>query len=512
MKKLLALLVPLALMAGVVFVPPAFAAVTHFAPQSLSDLSNKTVGIQTGTLYEEYLQEKAPDAIIEFFADPNTMILALEQGKIDAFVTEGNTLPIEQRYHPSLVRMEEAIDHVYAGFVFGATERAKTICNQINEFIAQCESDGTKAQMEDYWLLNYDPDTCDVDRSEITGENGVLCCALESGYEPFAYMSNGQWCGYEVDFVYRFARAYGYQPEFIGLVFDALAPAVVSGKADFAAAVLSDERAEEALFSSPYVDYDIVVVYCDDSKIQETGFFSSIASSFQKTFLKEGRWQLFGSGALTTLIITIMSILIGTILGYLLYVVCKDGNRFVNRLVSAFGWFFHGIPAVVFLMILAYVVFAQSTLDNVIVSIVGFSLIFCFSTYDMIRSGVRAVGIGQYEAARAQGFSANQAFLLIQNPQAIFHFLPTFKSEVVALLKETSIVGYIAVQDLTKMSDIVRSRTYEAFFPLITTAIIYFIIIAILIWLINRINPLVDTTKRDVRKSLKDIDISKYDL
>ena len=105
----------------------------------------------------------------------------------------------------------------------------------------------------------------------------------------------------------------------------------------------------------------------------------------------------------------------------------------------------------------------------------------------MMRTGIEAVPSGQMEAALAMGYTRSGAFFRIVMPQAALHFLPVYKGEVVSLIKSTSVVGYIAVQDLTKMSDIIRSRTYDALFPLITTAVIYFAVAALLGYLVSRI-------------------------
>ena len=113
--------------------------------------------------------------------------------------------------------------------------------------------------------------------------------------------------------------------------------------------------------------------------------------------------------------------------------------------------------------------------------------------FGMLRSGVKAVDPGQTEAAHALGYTDRMTFFQIILPQALQHFMPTYRGQVVSLLKATAVVGYIAVQDLTKMGDIVRSRTYEAFFPLIAVAVIYFLLAWILTravgWLIGNIDP-----------------------
>ena len=115
---------------------------------------------------------------------------------------------------------------------------------------------------------------------------------------------------------------------------------------------------------------------------------------------------------------------------------------------------------------------------------------------EIMRSGIEGIDVGQREAALALGYTENQAFFKFIFPQAAVRFLPVYRGEIVSLLKSTSIVGYIAIQDLTKMSDIIRSRTYEAFFPLIATAIIYFVLAWIISLMLKFVLKAVDKRSR----------------
>ena len=135
-----------------------------------------------------------------------------------------------------------------------------------------------------------------------------------------------------------------------------------------------------------------------------------------------------------------------------------------------------GTPALVILMLLFYVVFGQIDVDGIIVATVGFVLIFGAFVYGQLELTVEGVDKGQTEAAYALGYSRNRTFFRIVLPQAMKMFIPVYSSEIIGLIKATSVVGYIAVNDLTKMGDIIRSNTYEAFFPLIAVAVIYFLI------------------------------------
>ena len=160
---------------------------------------------------------------------------------------------------------------------------------------------------------------------------------------------------------------------------------------------------------------------------------------------------------------------------------------------------------VVLLMILYYVIFGKSDISGLWVSVIGFTLIFGSGMYNMLRSGVAAVGKGQIEAAYALGYSDRKAFLRVILPQAALHFMPAYKGETVSLIKGTAVVGYIAVRDLTKMADIVRSRTYEAFFPLIAVTVIYFLISGLFKLVINAFIRHINPKKRTPEQILKGV-------
>jgi polar amino acid transport system substrate-binding protein len=184
---------------------------------------------------------------------------------------------------------------------------------------------------------------------------------------------------------------------------------------------------------------------------------------------------------------------------------CRKGGKLSNSIADFLVWLIQGMPVVVLLMILYYVVFAKSSIDGAVVSVIAFTLVFGVAVFGMLKMGVGAVDNGQKEAAYALGFSDMRTFFRIILPQAIPHFLPSYKAEVISLIKATAVVGYIAVQDLTKMGDIVRGRTYEAFFPLIAVAILYFILGGILTTVISRIEIDINPKKRREADILKGI-------
>ena len=208
---------------------------------------------------------------------------------------------------------------------------------------------------------------------------------------------------------------------------------------------------------------------------------------------------------MTTLLITVLSIIFGTALGFLIFLLCRNGNPAANAVTGVCIWLVQGMPMIVLLMILYYVIFAKSSVSGTEVAVIGFTLTFGASVFGLLRLGVGAIDAGQYEAAYALGFSNVKTFFRIILPQAIPHILPAYKGEIISLLKATAVVGYVAVQDLTKMGDIVRSRTYEAFFPLIAVTVIYFLLEGILGFLVSRIQINADPKKRNIKNILKGI-------
>jgi polar amino acid transport system substrate-binding protein len=241
---------------------------------------------------------------------------------------------------------------------------------------------------------------------------------------------------------------------------------------------MTDERKESVNFSDPYMNAEVVMAKYERSGFEN--FWLSLKESFEKTFIREQRWKLIVEGIYTTLIISFFSVLGGTLFGFTLYMLARSKMKWLSKLSRGFAKVYStiiaGTPTLVILMILFYIVFTSPDISGVLVAIIGFILTFGSFVYEQLSLTVSGVDNGQLEAAYALGYSRNQTFFRIVLPQAMKMFLPSYSGEIVSLIKATSVVGYIAVNDLTKMGDIIRGNTYEAFFPLIAVAVIYFAI------------------------------------
>ena len=201
-------------------------------------------------------------------------------------------------------------------------------------------------------------------------------------------------------------------------------------------------------------------------------------------------------GLQVTLIITFCATVLGTILGGLVCWMRMSHRAWLREAAKVYIELMHGTPVLVLLMLMYYVIMAPMDATGIVVAIVTFAICTSAAISEMLRTTIQGIDRGQTEAGLALGYSRRQTFFRIVLPQVIKAVLPVYQGEVVALLKETSIVGFIAVTDMTHASDLIRSRTFDAFFPIILTAIIYFLIA----WLIGLL--LTSLVKRQHMKAL----------
>ena len=218
----------------------------------------------------------------------------------------------------------------------------------------------------------------------------------------------------------------------------------------------------------------------------------SLIEQFQFNFLDDSRWQFIVSGLKNTIIITFFAVLLGVFLGFLIAIVRsthdKTGKlKILNVICRVYLTVIRGTPTMVQLLIVYYVIFATVDPGKIVVAIIAFGMNSAAYVAEIVRSGIMSVDIGQFEAGRSLGLNYQQTMQSIILPQAIKNILPALLNEVISLLKETSISGYIGLMDLTKGGDIIRSNTYEAFLPLIAVAIIYLALVMLLSFLAGKL-------------------------
>jgi len=206
-----------------------------------------------------------------------------------------------------------------------------------------------------------------------------------------------------------------------------------------------------------------------------TDIIESIAESFRNNLIVEDRYQMILDGLQVTLLITLFATILGTLLGGLICWMRMSHRAWLRQTAKVYIDLMRGTPVLVLLMLMYYVVMAPLNTTGIVVAIVTFALNTAAYVSEMLRTTIQGIDRGQTEAGLALGFTQRQTFFRIVLPQVVKAVMPVYQGEVISLLKGTSIVGYIAVADMTRASDLIRSRTFDAFFPLILTAIIYFV-------------------------------------
>ncbi len=240
------------------------------------------------------------------------------------------------------------------------------------------------------------------------------------------------------------------------------------------------------------------------------GFLEDFQARFYENFIDDNLWMYILDGLKVTLTVTFFSVIIGIVLGFLIAMIRvtyertakkptkgygvgggRIGRFFVweslldfllgilNALAKIYLTVIRGTPVVVQLLIIYFVIFGTVDIDKVLVAVIAFGINSAAYVAEIFRGGIMSIDIGQTEAGRSLGFGYWQTMWYIILPQAFKTVLPTLCNEFIVLLKETSVSGYIALQDLTKGGDIIRSRTYDAFMPLIAVALIYLLMVMI---------------------------------
>ena len=208
---------------------------------------------------------------------------------------------------------------------------------------------------------------------------------------------------------------------------------------------------------------------------------TSIIESFTNNLIVEDRYRMILDGLQVTLLIALCAAVLGTLLGGLVCWMRMSRRKWLQQVARVYIDLMRGTPVLVLLMLMYYVVMAPMDATGIVVAIVTFAMNTAAYISEMLRTTIQGIDRGQTEAGLALGFTGRQTFFKIILPQVVRKVMPVYQGEIVSLLKGTSIVGYIAVSDMTRASDLIRSRTFDAFFPLIVTAIIYFL----MAWLIG---------------------------
>lgn len=475
----------------------------ELAYSQAEELNGKKLGCMSGSIFDLTIKERFPESEIVYFNSRAELLMGLKQGKIEGYLADRPVAMVFCHDNNDIGIIDENIEDCLYGACL--SKDATKLKNEFNEFLSEAKQDGFIEKMQEKWFTDNGIEE-ENEEVNLTGEKGTIKVCTTPDAAPFVFFKDNKYQGYEVDLLNEFAYRNGYKLLIEGISFDALISSVASSKYDIGinGVYISEERARSIDFSDPvYASYGVAVVNKNVNK--KVNFFEDIKNKIYRTFIEEDRYKLIIDGILTTLFITAASIVLGTALGFICFLLARRFKGMVKKIIDLIAYVIAGLPVVVILMILFYIIFAKADLSGSLISIIGFGLIVGLSVYSMLNTGVDAIDIGQFEGALALGYTDNQTLFKFILPQAFRIIMPSYRGEIISLIKSSSIVGYVTVQDLTRVSDIIRSRTYDAFFPLIVTAIIYFI----LAWLLTKIADILqkkylsnEKTKEEILKSI----------
>lgn len=447
----------------------------------VDDLKDKRIGVLQGSAHVEYVEKTWPGARLLQYGSPADLLLAVKTGKVDAGLSDAEPLREMMREDETLGALGDTLFSFPEGVGFRKENTA--LLAQFNQFLAQLKKSGMHAEMVERWMEKAGTRMPVIPNS---GTGGELVVGISDGGLPFLAVVDNKLVGFEIELCERFGAAIGRKVRFSNMDFSALIAAVAAGKVDMivSAIFITDERKRSINFSDPYYEEGTrafglkknIAAYEGTDTGPEMPFWSRVAASFHGNIIHEKRYLLLWDGLKATILISIFATILGTLLGALVCYMRMAKAPVLSVPARMFIGIVRGTPLLVLLMLIFYVVFASVNVDPLVVAIIAFGLNFAAYAAEIFRSGVEGIDRGQTEAGIAMGFGRFSTFFHIVLPQTVQRILPVYKGELISLVKMTSIVGYIAVQDLTKASDIIRSRTFDAFFPLVLIAVLYFLI------------------------------------
>lgn len=452
---------------------------------TVDEIVGKSIGMLSGATFDQLLMstyEGISEHDFSYYNSNAEIVGALKAKKIDVMVTDLPIAELAVSKNDGIGIVPEPIVEDHYGYVL---QKGSSLTPQLNERLKAYHEDGTIDELSQKWT-SADDATKTMPAQDWDTPNGTIVVATSVDDDPINYTVGDEPYGLCIELLELMARDLGYGLEFRYTNPSSLLAEVQTGKADIAASSFSitEERKKAVDMTEPYYDGGVTAVVRDSSASASGdggGFLAGLASSFKSTFIVENRWQLILSGLGVTVLISAASGALGLGLGFVLVLARrKKENGLADRIIRLFENILGGLPVVVVLMVFYYVVFGAISMPGIIVAILAFTLLFGATSGSIMWNAIRAMDVGQTEAGRALGFGDHDTFFLVVLPQAARQFAPLLRGQFVSLVKDTSIVGYIAVQDLTRVGDLIRARTMEAFFPLIAIAIIYFVLCRVL--------------------------------
>ena len=451
----------------------------------LYDFDQTTVGVITTSTGEEYAQAYLKNAHIQSYPTLANLIFALESGRVDVAIMDDNVAQDYNKGRDNLIAYRSSLVDSYTAAIFEQNSSNRKLVDQFNGYLARLKESGELDKMVHKWEqrnkegLEYDEVYNFEDLPDI---NGTIKFAISIEAPPFIYLYENFPTGLEIELAYKFFKECGYAADVYQVEIDGILYGLKTGRYNMALGglTISEERKESLTFSDEIVELSTHAYVLNGSRGSSLGFIGRLNSIFYNSFIYADRYKLFIQGFLTTIYIALMSAIIGSILAILICRYRLTNSEIGNKLCDIFVAGIEGIPTLILLMFLYFVVFNKTNWRGEEIAVIAFSLNFAARFSEIIMVAMRSIDYGQYEAGISAGFARWKVFSIFIIPQSLAIVLPVLKGELISLVKDTSIVGYIAIGDMTRMGDVIRGRTFEPFMLLLVISLVYYILTLII--------------------------------
>lgn len=448
-------------------------------PQCLEDIYGSVLALGVGCSYDIGLEAMDLKKHFTFLnVGGAERLMAVSSGKADYTIVDSTqAMSVDLKSMGLEIKFGGVIPHGYS-LLF--SRRCADYCELFNEFLVFAQENGIYERLFKKW-------TTDIDAPKqkeplvLPTEGEPVRVGIGGASFPWVYYTadNGT-SGFQADMMDYFSVWSGKPVKYVTADDNALPVMLETGRADclFYPLQRTPEREKAIVYSDPYF-YEVGVVVGrirEISGADAISFTDRVKNDFHSNLVFENRWKMLVDGLWVTLLISVLSIIASLLFGALICSMRMSSVKFLSGFAKAYISIVRSIPMLVLLMIMFYVVFKSSRMSGIWISVICFAVYHGAYFSEMFRSGIESVSKGQYEAGTALGFNGFQTFRIIVLPQALLHSIPVLKGEVINLIKSTSLVGYVAVQDLTRAGDLIRSRTMDAFFLLLLVALVYALI------------------------------------
>ena len=460
----------------------------------LSQLNDLDVGTVLGTTYDSDVLNYVPDGpTFKYYSEMSEMLVALKRGRIAACCLDKPVadIAISRNVGLALMPQDAGLD---ANAV--AMPKGSPLTEKVSAIVSRLVKDGTMDQLENEWCNTPESDRS-LPQNDWPTNNGVIRCAVDDATEPMSYRNDkGELVGLEVELANIIAKELNCQLVLVPMSFDSVMTSLSTHTVDMAIAGISitDERSELFDLSPAYRSAKVTLVTRDVSATP-INLLSRLSSMVVSSFMRYGHGEMLLGGLFITLLLVVLSIPLGLAAGTSMasYIIMLSDSygpndqarkrrlmevilRGIRTLLVAYETIMLEVPIVLVLLVLRYLLFGTTSIPSVVVSIVGLAAALAASVSSIIRDAVDSMGRQPWEEASSLGYTRWQTIRHVILPLVQKSNAASFHAAIVQTVFDTSVVGLIAVHDITRVADLVRARTTEALPGMFVTTVVYLVL------------------------------------